>query len=902
MDTNLVASDLLCEYKINPIGIDTCKPRFSWRVNTEIRGQSQSAYQILVSSTLEDIKNDKGDMLDTGKVESSQNTNVEYSGKRLESGKCYYWKVRIWDRYGNISPYSEIASFEMGLLSLEDWEGEWLTSPSVQLGRSPLFRKEFIVDKPVKKARAYISGLGYYELRVNGKKVGDYVLDPGWTVYKKRVFYTTYRIEDFLNEGINVIGIILGNGWWGNSYQGFRNRPQVILQINIEYVDGDTVRVITSKDSGWLVSDGPILENNIYHGEVYDARLEKLGWDTPEYSKKNREELNTDWKDPLLADLPGGVMVSQIIEPIKVVREIKPVGVNNPKPNIYVYDLGQNIAGWVRIKVDGQWGDEVKIKYAEILYDDGTVNQENLVGARATDVYILRGDGVETYEPRFTYHGFRYIQIELSSSSMAVEDVVGRVVRSSVECIGDFSCSNELLNQIHRNVVWTESNNLHSVPTDCPQRSERMGWLNDMTVRCEEALYNFNLANFYFKWLKDIKDEQGEETGAITDTAPYVYGNRPADPVSCYLVVAYSVYTHYDDKRILEEYYESMKKWVNYLVRQSRDYILSYSYFGDWASPIGYSITESIGSGAVSSITPGELISTGYLYYNVKLLSKIAHILQRYSDEKDYKELGEKIKEAFNSKFLDCDRNQYATGSQASNIFPLFLDVVPEENKKQIINNIIRDVLEVHKGHLSTGNQCTKYLLEVLTALGFVDVAYTIATQTTYPSWGYMIKHGATTIWERWEIMTGSGMNSYDHPMNGAIGAWFYKCLAGIIPTEDNPGFGKFIIKPSIPKDLKWVRCSLKTIKGTIVSNWERKDDAFLLEIQVPFNTMAKVYIPKLQFRDKNLKIEEGTKKIFEDHQLLTRENWIMDCKEENEYIILTVGSGSYLFTVRVSE
>ncbi len=888
---SFIPQDLLCEYRINPIGIDTLKPRFSWRVETDIRGQYQTAFQILVASSWENIEREIGDMWDSGKVETSQSTNVEYSGRELESGRTYFWRIRIWDKDGNVSPFSDVATFECGLLNSRDWQGVWITHPYLDNGVAPLFRREFVLEKPIKRARAYISGIGYYELRINGRKVGDNVLDPGWTNYAKRVLYTTYNIDNYVKTGRNVVGIILGNGWWGNVHQGFRNRPQVILQMNIEFVDGDKVSIFTSKE-GWLVSRGPIVENNIYDGETYDARLEKPGWDTPEYSE---EELKREWRSPLIAEPPGGILVSQMVEPIKVVQDLTPISVTNPKPGIYVYDLGQNIAGWVRLRVSGPRGSKVTLRFAEVLYEDGTVNQENLGGIRAGDVYILKGKGVEEYEPRFTYHGFRYVQVEGFPGTPTLENILGRVVRSSVERIGQFQCSNPLLNQIYNNIVWTEANNLHSVPTDCPQRRERMGWLNDMTARYEEAIFNFRMANLYSKWIDDIQDEQGQITGAITDTAPFVYGYRPADPVSsCYLLVPWALYVHYNDRRILEEHYEGMKKWVDYLSNMAEDYIIHYSMWGDWASPIG----ECIGDSAISAVTPGELMSTGFYYYDAKILSKIASVLGKREDEKKYRELSEMIKEKFNAAFLDRSRNIYAKGSQASQVFPLYLGIVPEENRKGVIENLLRDIAEIHDNHLATGNQCTKFLLETLTDLGFVDVAYTLSTQTTYPSWGYMILNGATTIWERWELMTGPGMNSHDHPMHGAIGSWFYKGLAGIIPTEEGPGFREFIIRPNIPNGLERVRCSLKTIKGVIVSNWTKEGESLVLELKIPFNTKAKVFIPKLKGPDRDYVVKEGEVDIFRAGKLLNKVEGIMGCEEDEKYIVLQIGSGSYRLRV----
>jgi len=885
--------NLLCEYASNPLGIDVALPRFSWMFNHSERGQLQSAYQVLAGSQ-SNMEANVGDKWDSGKVESSQSVSVVYEGRALESRKTCYWKVRTWDKKGKVSPYSDVAVFEMGLLQPSDWQGEWIGWPAGKAGEALFFRKEFTIDKPISRARVYISGLGYYELRMNGKKIGDHVLDPGWTECAKTVLYVTYDVTAYVRKGKNAMGVILGNGWHGS--------PEMIFQMNVE-LDDETTRSIAS-DVSWSVVSGPITKNSIYDGETYDARLEKPGWDT--YSFK---ESPCDWRNVQRVKGPGGVMKAQMLEPIKVVKTINPVEMTNPKPRVYVYDMGQNIAGWCKLAVEGPQGTVVVLKFAEILYEDGTINQENLLTAQATDTYILKGEGKEIYEPRFTYHGFRYVQMTGFPGTPRPESLQGCVVRSAVEPTGKFTCSNDLLNKIHKNIIWTESNNLHSVPTDCPQRDERMGWLNDMTVRAEESIYNFNMVRLYTKWLRDIRDAQDKETGAITDTAPFRWGTKPGDPVDCYLFVIWHLYLYYADKRILEEYYEAVKQWFSFLGAQAESHIVPYTGFGDWCTPIKDCIPADsseiplesqgahIGLGSYPKITPGNFISTGYYYYNALILSRMASILGKSGEVEKYTSLADKIKAAFNARFFDQDTAQYATGSQACNAFPLFLNLVPENRREAVLENLVKDIMETHEGHLNTGNQCTEYMVEALTELGKGDVAYTIVTQTTYPSWGYMISKGATTIWERWEYLTGSGMNSHNHPMHGSIDTWFYKYLAGIRVNPEKPGWQSLSIKPYMLGDLSSVEASVNTIRGFVSSKWKRTETAFTLDVKIPVNSRAWVNLPLLGW-DK-VEIKENGNPVWEDNSFIEGVEGIEEAHKENGCIIFRVGSGSYSFRVK---
>lgn len=888
--------DLLCEYMENPLGIDTPKPRFSWEVECNERGQYQTAYKIIVSSTEEKLDLDIGDIWDSSKILSNQSVNVVYEGKELKSEQQCHYKVKIWDKQNNESSYSDRCWFEMGILAPDDWKADWIGAPTFGADSS-LYRKIFAINKKIIKARVYISGLGYYELYINGKKVGDHVLDPAWTDYRKRVLYATYSVEQLLLQGQNAIGAILGAGWYSKSYlNNAHTTTQLIMMMKIEFEDGSTDLIASGVNDGWMAnSNGPIRSSSIYNGEIYDARLEIENWDTA----KDLEV--KDWLDPLWMEPPEGRMESQMIEPIKVIRELKPISVKSPSKGIFVYDLGQNIAGWARLNVRGARGCQIVMRYAELLYEDGMVNQENLRTAKAVDTYILKGIGTEVFEPHFTYHGFRYIQVEGLLKGMEEDAVTGMIVHSDVKKIGSFHCSSQLLNKIQENIVWTEESNLYGIPTDCPQRDERLGWLNDMTTRAEAALYNFNLVRFYSKWENDIADTQGKVTGAIADTAPfYLLGRRPADPVcSSFLIVPWLIYLHYGDIHILEEHYEGLKKWINYLGIHTNEYIVDYSSYGDWASPVSQTEAGSLGAGALSKKTPGKLISTGYYYYNTKLMVEIAKLLGRQNDVEIYEKLSAKIKKAFNDSFLNKKASQYATGSQACNVFALFLGLVPKENEKSVLENLITDIVKTNNMHLTTGNLCTKYIMEVLSESGRIDIAYALATQETYPSWGYMISQGATTIWERWENVTSSkecGMASHNHPMYGSISSWFYKMLGGINVDIERPGFEKIIIKPYIVDELEYVECSVKTLRGLVRSNWKNTKKELCLDVCVPFNSEAWIYIPKADETLKSIKIFEGETLIWEHGIFTGNKEEIFECIEEKSNIIFIVRSGNYYF------
>jgi alpha-L-rhamnosidase len=859
--------DLKCEYTSDPIGLDIQTPQLSWRIESEKKGTIQTAYEVLIADSLKELNKNIASVWSSGIIKSSKSTGIIYNGDKLISRTRYYWKVRIWDSNNIASDWSKSAFFEMGLLNQEDWKGIWAGFTPGLKGGVLYFKKTFNIEKNVKQARVYISGLGYYVLNLNGKKVGDCVLDPATSNYYKKIYYSTFDVTEFLKNQ-NAMVITLGTGWYGI--------PKLRMQLEITFVDGTTT-TITSDDVR-SVTTGPIVKSNIYDGEYYDAREE----DPEIYSTTPINVQNKKWGYGQYVEPPGGNMVSQKVEPIKVVDTITPQKITEPKPGVYIVDNGQNIAGWASLKVKGERGRIITLKFAESLYKDGTVNQENLRTAEAKDTYILKGGGEEErWEPSFTYHGFRYIQVEGFPYPLKADDIQIKVVRSSVRQVGKFTCSNELLNRIHKMVSRTEASNLYSVPTDCPQRDERMGWLNDLTVRIEEAIYNFDLSRFYAKYIADIGDEQGKD-GSITDTAPFKYGARPADPVSAsYLLLAWKSYEFYGNEEIIRQNYDGLKAWVTYLISRTKEGIVDYSYYGDWSPPLEFG--EGI-YGANSKFTPGLLMSTGYLYYDCKIISQMAHILGNKSDEVYFENMAEKTATAFNNKYWNEQLGGYGSNNQACNSFALFIGLVNKERIVRVVDNIVKDVKD-RNYHLTTGNLCTKYLLEALTKYGHPNVAFKIATQETYPSWGYMMANGATTLWERWEGNGNGAMNSLNHPMMGSVDSWFYKYILGIIPDITKPGFEDFSIHPYVINDLDSAAGELNTVKGVIKSAWKKAHGSFYLEVTVPENSTATIYVPT-----KNVKsITESNKKIDEAAG-------IKFLNTQDDYAVFQVGSGKYQF------
>lgn len=867
-------TNLRCEYLKDPLGIDVRQPRFAWVLAHTQRGQKQTAYQILIASSPQLLNQEKADQWDSGKTASDDSTQVVYNGKPLESGRSYFWKVRYWDNDDNASEYSRPASFEAGLLSANDWKSQWI-------GGANQLRTEFRLPEAVKRARAYICGLGYYELRVNGAKIGANVLDPGWTTFDKRVLYVTYDLTPNLHAGANAVGVMLGEGW-------YKSRA-LLLQMNIELASGNQVSVTSGP--AWKARNGPILSDGVWDGEVYDARLETRGWDMPGFD-------DSRWMAAQTVKAPGGVLSAQMMPPIRVTDSMVPVAITNPQPGMYVYDMGQNFSGWVELHVHGPRGTEVQLRFAELLYDDGTINRENLDFAKSRDIYILNGEGEEVYHPHFTYHGFRYVEVTGFPGTPGLDSLRGQVVHTAVEPTGNIMASKPLLNQLHKIIRWSDLTNLQGVPTDCDQRDERQGWLGDAQTSAEGMTLNFDMAAFFTNFVRDILDVQGPD-GTITDTVPNQftepgspsYGHRPADPGwgTAYPLLCWTLYEKYGDRRILEENYEGLKKYVEYLRSRAPDNVLRFSYYGDWV--------------AIEK-TPGELVSDFYYYHDTLVLSKIAGILGKTADATSYAQLAAQIKDAFNREFFDAKTDNYANGTQTANAMALFLDLVPSDHRNAVERNLVDNIVYGHNTHVTSGFIGIRYVMpvlsafpnhEVITAAGNSDLAYELATQTTYPSWGYMIANGATTLWELWQNKSGPSMNSHDHHMMGSVDAWLYEALGGINTEADNPGYRHFRIEPQIVRDLKWMSSTVGTLRGDITSSWNHSPGTVTLDVDIPVNSAASVSILG-DVEMTELVVREGDQVVWEKGHFVAGRPGISGAKQDRNRIIFEVGSGHYAF------
>jgi alpha-L-rhamnosidase len=675
----------------------------------------------------------------------------------------------------------------------------------------------------------------------------------------------TYDVTAMLQEGGNAVGVLLGQGW-------FRNRA-LLAQIDIDLAGGRTMSVVS--DRTWTMADGPVVMDSVYNGETYDARLEAPGWDRPGFAGQG-------WKPAAAAPAPKGVLSAQMMPAIQVMDTIVPFKMSNPQPGVYVFDMGQNFSGWARLRVAGQRGTAVRLRFAEMLYDNGMINQENLRGARAEDVYILKGEGQEVFEPRFTYHGFRFVELTGFPGVPTAETIRGRLVHSGLAQIGSFACSKPILNALQRIVTWGQKTNLHSVPTDCDQRDERQGWMGDAQGTAEEAIMNFDMAAFYTNFLRDIRDVQ-DEKGQITDTVPHIWGSRPADPAwgTAYPLIAWYMYRYYGDTRILAGHYDGLKAYVDFLRSKAEKGLVRYSYYGDWV--------------AVEK-TPGSLVSAFYYYYDVRILADAARVLKKDADARMYTALGDDIRKAFNAEFFDPKTGSYANGSQTANTLPLFLDLATPAERGPAWGNLFDAIAYKNGSHLTTGIIGTKYIMEILDRQGNSDLAYDLACQTTYPSWGYMIENGATTLWELWQKREGPSMNSHNHPMFGSVGSWLYKTLAGINLDERAVGFEKFRIAPAMVRDLMFAAGSIESIRGRIVSSWKRSAKSVTMDVEIPCGSEAEIVLPA--FNLVNIILREGGTIIWAAGKPVAAAAGVLSIEEKTpeKIVLIKAGSGRYLF------
>lgn len=869
---------LRCEYRDNPVGIDVKSPRFTWMMGDTSRGVTQTAYQILVATSVEKLTENEADIWNSGVVRSDQSVLIPFDGKIPESSTRYYWTVRIWDQDGIASSFSSPAYWETGKLDPSDWKAKWICKQDTGTPlRSVAFKKEFDVKKEVRRARIYATGLGNYVMNLNGEKIGNQFLSPGWTDYNYRVLYQTYDVTNQIKQGTNVITGMLGNMWWssGLGWAGaevYSHGPlRLFSQLEVVYDDGSNDVIPT--DETWQVAFSPILENTIYHGETYDARV--------------------DMSDPSLWQ-PASVidnfkidLVAQNDEPVRLEEELIPVSVTKVENGDYVFDMGQNMVGLTRLKVKGKAGQTITLKYAELLHPDGTVAQENLRSAKATDRYICKGEGVEEYVPSFTYHGFQYVQVSGLTEEPVPATLTGLVLCSDLRYEGNFECSEPMINKFWLNTLWGQKGNMFSIPTDCPQRDERLGWMGDAQVFAPTASYNAQTAPFYTKWMQDICDSQSPE-GWVTDVCPYIVVGGPAKPAwgDAVVITPWEVYRYTGDIRILETNYNAMKAWVGYMTAQSKDNLYVWENngwygYGDWV--------------AVEA-SPAQPLAQIYYYHSTSIMSKVAKLLGKEEDAAHFEAMLPNLAKAFHQAYYEPDKKNYTGETQCANVLPYWFDLVPDDLKEQIVRNIVDNVV-AKDYHPTTGFYATAYLLPILSETGHHDIAWKLANQRTYPSWGYMVEQGATTIWELWnsDKERPEGMNSRNHFAYGSVVAWYYGYLAGIRLMDDYPGYKKFVIAPMPVGELTYARASVPSEYGAISSSWTMDGDHFSLKVGIPGNTSALVSVPLKDGQS----VSEGGVVLVEDGQLTAGDKYIrpVEIKEGRAYF--NVSAGNYAFDVK---
>ncbi len=920
----LQPSRLQCELRANPESIDTPRPRLSWVVTSAVRGDRQTAYRVLVASRKGLLNGNRGDLWDTGKVASDETLHIEYNGRPLRSRMECWWKVRVWDRNGKPSAWSEPARWAMGLMKPSDWRAQWIgcavdrqSADDLTYLPAPLFRREFVVREPVRRAVIYASAAGLYELWLNGRRVGRDYFTPGWTEYHRRLYYQAYDVTSMLRpRSTNALGAVLGDGWYGLHHHG-RGRLALKAQLHIEYASGRTDTVVT--DRRWKTTDrSPIRMSDIYNGETYDARLAMAGWSNAGFHDASWRpvvvhfagQTGTVWKDvteivraavkdnrltitasneifgdpiygvvktlhvrfrtglrvqerrvsegatltlgggnaPLAilkaeygadtseADVGGAVLQAHPGSPVRKTGVLRPVRVTEPRAGTFVFDMGQNFSGWVRLKVHGPRGTAVTLRFAEMLNPDGTIYTANLRNAKCTDRYILSGQSTESWEPRFTFHGFRYVEVTGYPGRPRADAVTGVVVHSDCGITGEWRCSDPLLNRLYQNIVWGQRSNYLEVPTDCPQRDERMGWSGDAQVFVGTGAYCMHVAPFFAAWMRTFNDSQSPE-GAYPNVAPRFWGVSPAWG-DAGLICPWTVYTMYGDRRILSDHYAGMRKWVEYLRERSKDYLRPAEGYGDWLN--------------VADPTPKEVISTAFFAHAADLLSRMAAVLGKTEDQTRYRTLYRNICSAFTRAFVSdgSDGEKIGTirgNSQTGYLLALEFDLLPGHLRKVAFERLVEN-LQAHDFHLTVGFVGVDHLLPVLSRYGRDDLAWRLLTNKTYPSWLYSVTQGATTIWERWDGwrhdrgFQDPGMNSFNHYAFGACGKWMFSRAAGI--STEEPGWKRIVVHPVPGDKLSWLKARYDSVRGPVVSEWRRSGQRLTLSVTIPSNCIARVFIP----------------------------------------------------------
>ena len=883
---NTNVTDLVCEYHINPIGIDILKPRLSWKITSTETNVMQLAYEIKVTD-----QTAKGKVLwNSGKISSDKSVNIEYGGPELKSMQRVYWQVRVWDNNGKATDWSKPAFWEMGILKPELWTASWITMENeIKLdGSKPCqyLRSEFATTKKVKSARVYVSSLGLYQLYLNGKKVGNDLFTPGWTSYNKRIQYQTYDVTALL-QSKNSMGAVLGDGWyrgnigWQNQRNYYGDKLALIAQLHVEYSDGTSENIGTS--DSWKASTGPIVFSDIYNGETYDANKEMPGWSTAGFNDSNwgRAAVLNHSKENLVA--PQG-------PPVQAIEEIKPVKILTTPKGEVVFDLGQNMVGWVRLKVSGKKGDYVTLKFAEVLDKDGNFYTDNLRAAKVTDNYILKGGGEETYEPAFTFHGFRFVQLIDFPGTPTIDNITGVVIHSAMEPTGTFACSEPMINQLQHNIQWGQKGNFLDVPTDCPQRDERLGWTGDAQVFAPTAAFNFDASGFYTKWMKDVAADQLPD-GKVPHVIPDVLkgGGGSTAWADAALVVPWTTYLTYGDKRILEQQYPSMKAWVEYMHNRAGEDNLwtGDQHFGDW---LAFATNNSDYPGAT---TEKDLIATAYYSFSSGLLAKIAKITGKTDDAVKYAKLSEDIKKAFVNEFV-APSGRLVSHTQTAYLLAVAFEMLPADLVSKSAAYLAADVNKFK--HLTTGFVGTPLLCKTLSAQGYDGLAFMLLNRKEYPGWLYPVTQGATTIWERWDgqkpdgTFQSVGMNSFNHYAYGAIGEWLYTYVAGIQIDTENPGYKHFFLAPHPGGGLTNANATYKSIHGEIKSAWKIEGGNMVYEVAVPANTSATVTLPAAKLAG----VSVNNSALKDDNSKAA--------KQEQNNVTLKLGSGNYSFSYAISK
>ena len=894
---SLIVSAVTCERREHPLGIDVSKPELGWTLESSRRGDSQSAYQIIAASDPALLSGGKPDLWDSGKVVSRDAIGIPYQGKPLSSGQRVWWQVRVWDREDQPGSYSAAQWWEMGLITPGEWQASWISDGRPQPAKdedfyapapAPLLRKGFKVKGEIKRARVYSSGLGYHEVSINGRKVGDHVLDPGWTAYEKRVAYSTYDVTSLLQKGDNAVGLMLGNGWfnplplrfWGQ--RNFRTSlpvgtPRGILRLDIEYADGTRDRIVT--DAGWRTSDGPVIRNNIYLGEVYDARKEVAGWDTPGFD-------DSKWRAAVVETGEIGKLEAQSQQPIRVTEEIPGKRISTSDTGPFIFDFGQNFTGMVRFRFSAPAGTRYDIRYGELLNADGSLNPMTSVAGQIKgrrkdgdvsvggpgapdlayqgDTYITKGGGEETYTQRFTFHGFRYLEI----NALPV-GVTGLRAHSDVPSVGSFACSNEDFNRIQEMCRRTFVSNLISVQSDCPHR-ERLAYGGDIVATSEALLMNYDMHGFYRKTARDFADSARPD-GMFTDTAPFVGINYcGVGWAMVHPLLVSQLYRYHGDRRLMEEQYEAARRWLLLVAEQNPGGVVR-DGLGDH---------ESLAPKAVPPMV------TPLYYQSATMLADMAKVLGRTEDVARFQELSERIKSAYQGEFLDVKTGVAGPGTQTAQAFALYSGLVPDAVRPLAVDRLLEDIRDKNSGHLSTGIFGTKFMLAELSGAGHAETAYGIVNQPDMPGWRWMMENGATTLWEHWK---GSDNTfSQNHPMFGSVSEWFFHWIGGIRPAPDAVGFDKIVIAPQPVGDLKWAKAAYQSIRGPVVSEWKKDAGVFELHIKIPVGATATVFVPAKEAAA----VTEGGKPAGQAEG-------VKFLRMDGQSAVFAVGSGSYDFSAR---